>query len=174
VWLTDPAPQSEAILTALERLLAWPELARSPQLGRFLAYIVQRTIEGNGQSIKAYSIAVDVFGRPADFDPQADPIVRVQARRLRTLLDDYYRGPGIGDVVQIRLPVGRYVPEFTAVAEPGGPIAEPDSGPPAPQPPRLQSMRYAWIAVGAVIAGAVALVYTRRGRHRRTTPSSTS
>ena len=94
--MTDPAPQSEAILTALERLLAWPEIARSPQLGRFLAYIVQRTLDGNEQAIKAYSIAVDVFGRPADFDPQADPIVRVQARRLRALLDDYYSGPGIG------------------------------------------------------------------------------
>ena len=98
--MTDPAPQREAILTALERLLAWPEISRSPQLGRFLAYIVRRTLEGNEQSIKAYSIAVDVFGRAADFDPQADPIVRVQARRLRALLDDYYRGPGVGEVMQ--------------------------------------------------------------------------
>jgi TolB-like protein len=125
MWLTDPASQREAILTALERLLAWPEISRSPQLGRFLDYIVQRTLEGNEQSIKAYSIAVDVFGRTTDFDPQADPIVRVQARRLRALLDDYYRGPGFGEVMQIHLPVGRYVPDFAAAAEPGQPAAEP-------------------------------------------------
>ena len=55
--MTDPASQREAILTALERLLAWPEIARSPQLGRFLDYIVRRTLEGNEASIKAYSIA---------------------------------------------------------------------------------------------------------------------
>ena len=122
--MTDPAWQREAILTALERLLAWPEIARSPQLGRFLDYIVQRTLEGNEASIKAYSIAVDVFGRAADFDPQADPIVRVQARRLRALLDEYYRGPGLGEATQIRLPVGRYVPEFVAASDPGGAEAD--------------------------------------------------
>lgn len=112
--MADPALQHEAILTALERLLAWPDISRSPQLGRFLDYIVRHTLEGNEASIKAYSIAVDVFGRSPDFDPQSDPIVRVQARRLRSLLDSYYRGPGRHESLQIRLPVGRYVPEFSA------------------------------------------------------------
>lgn len=105
-------PQSDAIVSALARLLAWSEIARSPQLARFLEYIVQKTLAGEDQSIKAYSIAVDVFGRGPDFDPQADPIVRVQARRLRGLLEDFYRGPGQDEAVQIRLPVGRYVPDF--------------------------------------------------------------
>lgn len=104
--------QRETILGALEQLLAWPEIARSPQLGKFLDYIVRLKLDGDEQSIKAYSIAVDVLGRPADFDPQSDPIVRVQARRLRTLIDEYYRGPGKDDLVRIALPVGRYVPEF--------------------------------------------------------------
>ncbi len=157
--MSDPAPQSEAILTALERVLAWPELSRSPQLGRFLAYIVQRTLEGNGNAIKAYSIAVDVFGRPADFDPQADPIVRVQARRLRTLLDDYYSGPGAGDIMQIRLPVGRYVPEFSAVPEPGTPVFEPDIVQAPPRQPWRQRFRYAWLVAGALIAGVVVIAY---------------
>jgi tetratricopeptide (TPR) repeat protein len=157
--LTDPAPQNEAVQTALERLLAWPDIARSPQLGRFLAYIVQRTLEGNEQAIKAYSIAVDVFGRPADFDPQADPIVRVQARRLRGLLDDYYAGPGLGDLMQIHLPVGRYVPEFTAMPEPGEPVAEPA----APPPPRRQGGRLhldkSWFIQGAIVLGLAAAAY---------------
>ncbi|KKC32208.1 hypothetical protein WH91_15730 [Devosia psychrophila] len=114
--MTAPVPQRETILHALEQLLRWPEIARSPQLSRFLEYIVQRSLAGQEQSIKAYSIAVDVFGRGPDFDPQADPIVRVQARRLRSLLDDYYRGPGLQDALQIRLPIGRYIPDFV-VAE---------------------------------------------------------
>ncbi|MEQ8598706.1 MAG: tetratricopeptide repeat protein [Devosia sp.] len=107
-------PDREGVNRALARLLNWPEIARSPQLARFLSYIVERQLAGEGQSIKAYSIAVDVFGRPSDFDPQADPIVRVQARRLRSLLDQYYRGPGADDDIQIQLPIGRYVPEFVA------------------------------------------------------------
>lgn len=117
--MTDPTPQRETILASLEQLLAWPEIARSQQLAKFLEYIVQRTLAGDEQSIKAYSIAVDVLGRSVDFDPQADPIVRVQARRLRGLLDQYYHGPGRVDAVQIALPVGRYVPEFRTVAASG-------------------------------------------------------
>lgn len=107
----NPAPH-DVVLRALEHLLAWPELARSPQLASFLEYIVHRTLEGQDQSIKAYSIAVDVFGRPANFDPQSDPIVRVQARRLRSLLRDYYADQGKGEPLQIKLPTGRYIPEF--------------------------------------------------------------
>lgn len=115
--MTGPAFQREMIIPALEHLLEWPEIARSPQLGRFLDYIVRRTLDGQEQSIKAYSIAVDVFGRTPDFDPQTDPIVRVQARRLRSLLDEYYRGPGREQAIQIRLPVGRYIPEFVDVSD---------------------------------------------------------
>lgn len=118
-------------MVALGRLLEWPEIARSPQLGRFLHYIVERSLGGEEQSIKAYSIAVDVFGRGADFDPQADPIVRVQARRLRRLLEEYYSGPGANEPLQIRLPVGRYYPEFieaelqTPEPLPKAPVAAP-------------------------------------------------
>ena len=153
--MADPAPQSEAIQTALERLLAWPEIMRSPQLGRFLAYIVQRTLEGNEQAIKAYSIAVDVFGRPVDFDPQADPIVRVQARRLRSLLEDYYRGPGAGEVMQIHLPVGRYVPEFIAVPEPGGPNVEQVPPDEPVQGRRSHDRRPLWVLGAATVAVVV-------------------
>jgi TolB-like protein len=108
------AENHPAIIAELDRVLAWPEIARSPQLGRFLDYIVRETLEGDEQAIKAYSIAVDVFGRPADFDPQSDPIVRVQARRLRSLLDQYYATAGADNVIRITLPVGRYLPLFEA------------------------------------------------------------
>jgi tetratricopeptide (TPR) repeat protein/TolB-like protein len=161
--LTDPAPQREAILTALERLLAWPEISRSPQLGRFLGYIVQRTLEGSEQSIKAYSIAVDVFGRTADFDPQADPIVRVQARRLRGLLDEYYRGPGMGEAMQIHLPVGRYVPEFAAVPESGeveaGVEVEPDTQARKPAWPGAWSFSASWFALAMIALGLAMAAY---------------
>jgi tetratricopeptide (TPR) repeat protein len=102
----------QAVRSALDELLHWRELERSPQLARFLRYVVNAKLAGNEQAIKAYAIAVDVFGRPVDFDPQSDPIVRVQARRLRALLDRFYLSSAAHGPIRIRLPVGRYVPEF--------------------------------------------------------------
>jgi tetratricopeptide (TPR) repeat protein len=106
-----PVPQAQ-VEAALETLMRWPGLARSPQLAGFLDYIVKAKLRGDEGAIKAYSIAVDVFGRPQSFDPQTDPIVRVQARRLRALLEEYYAGEGAQSPVRFELPVGRYVPEF--------------------------------------------------------------
>jgi len=153
-------PHSDEVETALGRLRGWPGLARSPQLAQFLDYIVKRTLAGEAAAIKAYSIAVDVFGRPADFDPQADPIVRVQARRLRALLEQYYAGDGLAEPVRIRLPVGRYVPEFSLQAP--QPAALPPSGAgvvPLPVPPRGQ-VTVSWFTLAAIALGLLALAYS--------------
>ncbi|WP_299638362.1 hypothetical protein [Devosia sp.] len=112
-------PPRAEIDGALARIQAWPGLSRSPQLAKFLNYIVEARLNGNEAGIKAYSIAVDVFGRPQSFDPQNDPIVRVQARRLRAALREYYAGEGAGETVRFYLPVGRYVPEFGASGDAG-------------------------------------------------------
>ena len=145
-----PDPQTaEHVRAALGRLRGWQEIARSPQLARLLTYIVERTLAGEADAIKAYAIAVDVFGRPPDFDPQTDPIVRVQARRLRTLLDDYYRGPGRDESVRIELPVGRYVPRF--VSNP--PAEEQVAGEPASAHSRAGS----WLREYLVLAGIAVL-----------------
>lgn len=115
----------------LTDLLQWEEVARSPQLARFLQYVVEAALCGQVQNIKAYAIAVDVFGRPANFDPQGDPIVRVQARRLRSLLDRYYDAGLSRHSIRVRLPVGRYVPEFDVIGAPDSSL-ELQPGAPAP------------------------------------------
>src|SRR6218665_539444 len=115
--LAEAARPDVLVEAALEQLVSWPGLSRSPQLAKFLNYIVRAKLRGDDASIKAYAIAVDVFGRPQSFDPQTDPIVRVQARRLRAALDEYYTGEGAGSQVRIYLPVGRYVPEFRLPGE---------------------------------------------------------
>lgn len=147
-----PGPDLQAageIRAALERLQSWPEIARSPQLSRLLGYIVERTLAGGAEAIKAYSIAVDVFDRPPDFDPQGDPIVRVQARRLRSLLTQYYEGSGRDDPMRIVLPVGRYVPEF---------VPRPP-GSPDPQPPgRRSAFPVSWFMEFIVLIGIGAAV----------------
>ncbi len=134
--MAETAEPETLVEAALEQLLSWPGLSRSPQLARFLDYIVRARLRGDEGSIKAYAIAVDVFGRPQSFDPQADPIVRVQARRLRAALDEYYAGEGAGDPVRIHLPVGRYVPEFQFRGEAPAGVVPPEpvrESPPRPE-----------------------------------------
>jgi hypothetical protein len=87
-------------------------LRRSPRLQRFLRYVVQQSISASERPLKETQIALEVFDRRADFDPQIDPIVRVEAGRLRLRLTEYYAGPGQNDPVLIELNKGSYLPTF--------------------------------------------------------------
>jgi len=98
---------------ALGRIHAAGVLTASPKLEAFLRYVVVEEVEGRGDGINAYSIAVNALDRPASFDPQSDPVVRVFAGRLRSALAEYYNGPGKADTVRIAIPKGSYRPEFT-------------------------------------------------------------
>ena len=102
------------IRAALDRVVASDHLSKSPQLGNFLRFVVDKTLAGRAERIKAYSIAADALGRDANFDPQNDPIVRVEAGRLRRALDHYYANGGSNDPIVIELPRGHYVPVFRA------------------------------------------------------------
>jgi len=86
----------------------------APSLSRLLAHIVERTLDGKAEDLKEYSLGVDVFDRGEQFDAKLDTIVRVQARRLRQKLEEYYQSEGSGDPIVIALAKGRYVPEFNA------------------------------------------------------------
>jgi serine/threonine-protein kinase len=105
-------PPPEAVRAALERLLASREFAHSVRLARFLRFAVEETIAGRGAQLKECVIGVEVFDRDASYDSRLDPIVRVEARRLRTKLGKYYRGAGVAEPVQIEFPKGGYTPVF--------------------------------------------------------------
>ncbi len=96
----------------LERILASPTFQQVDRLKRFLSFIVTETIAGRGDQLKEYVVGVQVFGKESSFDPRTDPIVRVQARRLRARLARYYRGEGNNDETVIDLPKGGYLPVF--------------------------------------------------------------
>lgn len=99
----------------LQRILASQEFFRSPQAARLLSFIVERTLLATDDprvALKEYSIAVEVFGRPVEFNPTTDNIVRVEFRRVRSKLDQYYRGAGAGDPVVITIPKGSHIPFF--------------------------------------------------------------
>jgi len=102
----------EMVRAVLERISASEIFQPSPQLVAFLRFVVDAVLHGRSGSIKGYTIGVEVLRRDATFDPQIDPIVRVEATRLRRALERYYAGPGATDDLIIDLPRGSYVPVF--------------------------------------------------------------
>ena len=102
-----------AIREEMNRILASAGFAKAKQLRTFLSFLVEKTLAGELDDLKEYSIAVQVFGREQSFDPTADNIVRVEARRLRTRLAEYYVSEGRFDPLVIDVPKGTYVPHFS-------------------------------------------------------------
>src|SRR5204862_1738411 len=96
----------------LNRILTSKAFRQADRLKRFLSFIVEETLAGRGERLKEFVVGVEVFGKPASFDPRNDPIVRVQARRLRTQLTRYYREEAAEGELLIELPKGGYAPSF--------------------------------------------------------------
>jgi serine/threonine-protein kinase len=102
-----------AVREQLTRVVNSPKFVSSTRLCRFLSHIVNRAIDGDLDNLKEFTIAMEVFDRTSDYDPNIDAIVRVEARRLRAKLKAYYEdGPGTADPVLIALRPGSYVPIF--------------------------------------------------------------
>jgi TolB-like protein/Flp pilus assembly protein TadD len=102
----------------LEKILAHRLFVRSERMGRFLRFAVERTLAGQAEELKEYLIGVEVFDRRQSYDPRIDPIVRVEARRLRAKLRAYYDGDGRADSVMIEFARGSYAPRFHLKAAP--------------------------------------------------------
>lgn len=101
-----------AIVEQLDRVLRSATFQQSDRLKRFLEFVVQEAIDGRAGNLKEYVIGVHVFKKHVSFDPRTDPIVRVQARRLRAKLEVYYGESGQQDALIIELPRGGYAPVF--------------------------------------------------------------
>src|SRR5262245_14454649 len=93
----DTGNSSDAIRAELQRIVTSREFDASERNHRFLQYVVEETLAGRSDHIKAYSIATSVFGRGQGFDPQTDPIIRIEASRLRRALERYYLTAGKAD-----------------------------------------------------------------------------
>ena len=111
----EKKPTSEAINVQLERILHSAAFRASDKQRKFLSFVVGETLAERASQLKGYTIAVSVYGRTEKFDPQTDPIVRVEAGRLRRSLEHYYLTVGKNDPVRIIIPKGGYVPTFQAV-----------------------------------------------------------
>jgi len=94
----------------LERLASSSCFRKAERCLRLLRYLTKITLEGRSSELKEYALGVTVLERPEAFDPRIDPVVRLEARRLRLKLAEYYQDEGLGDAVVIDLPKGAYVP----------------------------------------------------------------
>ena len=108
-------PEEAQIQEALERILAAPQFSASSRLSRFLRFAVTETLAGRASSVKEYVVGVSVYDRGPDFDPKADPIVRVDAIKLRAKLTEFYAGPGAEEEIRISIPKGGYSASFEKV-----------------------------------------------------------
>src|SRR5262245_36380644 len=154
-------PDSE-VHAQLERILASPVFSRSQQLRRFLSFIVEQRLAGQGHALKESVLAHELYGKGTDFDGGADPVVRVDARRLRDKLREYYEGRA--DPVVISLPKGSYVPVFEsngASAIAAVPHAVPSEPVQTLPVANLGRMRIAVGVFGVLVAGITAALLWR-------------
>lgn len=107
----------DSVRQELQRILVSRAFEGKRQASHFLEYVVMETLAGRGDKITQYGIAVEALGKPADYCPTENPAVRVEAGRVRKLLDDYYMEEGRQCVLRIVLPVGRYTPTFQPVSK---------------------------------------------------------
>ncbi|HYG84753.1 MAG TPA: tetratricopeptide repeat protein [Azospirillum sp.] len=144
-FAADGSISSQRIQDALEHVLGSRDFRSSERKRRFLQFIVQETLAGRADRIKAYAVALAVFDRDASFDPLTDPLVRIEAGRLRRCLERYYLTEGAEDPVRITIPKGSYVPEFSVLQE-----AEPDT----PEPTREDRPRAADVVEAVPVKAA--------------------
>lgn len=149
---TISPPSRAEVLAQLERIRLSAEFDAPDRDRKFLAYVIEETLAGRGDRIKAYSIATEVFGRDSSFDPQTDPAVRIEAGRIRRALERYYLVAGRSDPIVIRMPKGAYVPTFERRAEKQpAPLMESET-------PPSEAVAVGWHQRRRVLLGAAALV----------------
>ncbi len=102
----------EPVRAHLQKILASAGFAQSERLRRFLCFTVEQVIEGRAEQLKEYVIGMKVFDRKESYDPRIEPIVRVEARRLRAKLKRYYELEGRDEPIRIEFPKGQYAPVF--------------------------------------------------------------
>ena len=178
--LTSPVHEEQA---ELETVAEW--MARSPRLVKLLRYIGEKHFRGEDDQLKEYNIAVELFGRPADyFNPSDDAIARVEAHRLRKRLKEYYDSEGKDHVIRISIPPGSYNPVFshkpiieeTLPQSPATTAPEPPVSAAPPAAPRLMRHQLLiWLlaaSVALVAAAAIFRAHTVRKTEPATAPSS--
>jgi adenylate cyclase len=156
-----PPPEPD-IRAELDRILASKGFSSAGRLSKLLRFVVEKTLAGDTDQLKEYSVGIEVFDRDEKYDPRLDSIVRVEAGRLRSRLDEYYNGEGAGATIRISLPKGGYTPLFERRENPA-PVVAPVAAP-------MRGSRTA-IPLAIALLGVIgALVFVLLGRDRHPPP----
>lgn len=164
--------ETEALQSALDRVLLSEAFSRSPQLSQFLRFVGQAAIQNPDVAFSEYDIGVAALGRPRDYSPGEDNIVRVQARTLRQKLEKYYAGEGQKEAIRIVVPRGSYVPQFVAVGE-AAPVVRETADTTLTVVERVEekkgrSLKWQWgVAFGVAILGLLVFAGSQPGDAER-------
>jgi hypothetical protein len=174
----------ERCLIQIEKLIHSHTFRKAEALCKLLRYLANHALAQPGVPSKEYEIATEVFGRPPDFDPQADSAIRVQAGRLRLKLHDYYTHEGLSDTVVVEVPNGSYALNFHDREMPQPALVPVPASFQLPVEPRtLDKSPRAWdiavsilslvlaVALAAVATLSVALNSARTGKRSESTAS---
>lgn len=165
------SPDKASVRTQLARVLTSPDFDVPVRLHAFLNFVVNEVLEERGDRIKAFSIATKAFGRGDDFDAMNDPVVRIEAGRLRRALERYYLLAGFDDPILIHIPKGTYTPTISWRGEPFRQSASPglektgsDGGAEEPaliQPPRTPHWKSGHLLGSLAICLVLAMVFVQ-------------
>jgi hypothetical protein len=123
-WSPSNEFEKGAVLQQVEHLLASPLFHSSKRYPRFVRFVVGRALDGQTDQLKERILGMEIFDRPAEYDTNKDPIVRVTAAEIRKRIEQYYQDPKHSQEIRLFLPAGSYAPQF---AWPGHPAGFPDS-----------------------------------------------
>ncbi len=161
-----------ATQTQIQRILQSKAFRTSEVQRNLLAYLAEKALSGTSDSLKEYTVGLDVFGKPASYDPRQESTVRMHVGRLRQKLAEFYRTEGIDDPIVVDLPKGGFKVTFEPRAEPRP--AEPLAAPLAPAPSRSSWYVRETVLVAALLASvACALYYAAKFRRAEQTVAAT-
>src|SRR6185436_13445248 len=150
----------------LDRILASKGFATAGRLSKLLRYVVEKTLAGETDQLKEYAVGIEVFERDEKYDPRIDSIVRVEAGRLRSRLDEYYNGDGAASLLRISLPKGGYSAQFSRAE--ASPPAIKSVDPPGGRPSSRTLLTIPFAAV--LLIAIAAMVFWLGSRDRRPKP----
>ena len=153
----------EARAAQVRKILESRTFHSTEVLKRLLDYLARQALENHADDLKEYTIGVEAFGKPSDYDPQTDSLVRVQIGKLRQKLDEYYRREAADDETVIELPKGHFKLEFRERMQQAPALSTAASPlPPAPavRPARLLGLPpWTWVAgLAAALLASVLLL----------------
>lgn len=124
-WTPSSELEKTAVQQQLEKLLATPLFNSSKRYPSFLKFVVTRSLAGQTDQLKERILGIEIFGRPADYDTNTDPIVRVTAAEIRKRIEQYYQDPKHSQEIRLYLPAGSYAPQYSWPGRPSGLSASP-------------------------------------------------